>query len=111
MPVCFRHVQLVNKGNSALAAGRVLVGDSTGVPVAGPNNIYIQPFVPTLVSSPDGVDSCDAVGLTPSEYKSLVSALGAPAEGNKDMNVSADIFLACLMVLCCIGGWIAGAQR
>ncbi len=36
---------------------------------------------------------------------------GPQIEGAKDMNVTADIFIGCLLVLCLIGGWIAGGQR
>ena len=111
MPVCFRHVMLVNRGPSTLAQGRVFVGDSVGNLVLGPDAAVIRPFVPMVLSEVDGVDSCDAVGLTPAEYKSFVSALSTPIEGAQDVNVTADIFIGCLLVLCLIGGWIAGGQR
>ena len=107
MPVCFRHALLVNKATSAIGNGRVMVGDVNGSAIAP----LTQPFVPTLVKSVEDVDSCDAVALTGAEYKSMLLALSAPVEGAADVNVTADIFVGCLLVLCFIGGWISGAQR
>ena len=36
---------------------------------------------------------------------------GPPVEAENSVNVTADIFIGCLLVLCFIGGWIAGGQR
>lgn len=58
-----------------------------------------------LVPIPDW-SSCAHIVLSPTEYKDLQ---GGVIGG--DVNVTADIFIGCLLVLCLIGGWIAGGQR
>jgi hypothetical protein len=37
--------------------------------------------------------------------------VSASASGGDDMNVTADIFVGAVLVLCLALGWIAGAQR
>lgn len=77
MPVCLRHVQLVNKGNAAIGNGRVVIGDSAGNPVAGADGLYTQPSVAILNGSPDRLESCGAVALTSAEYMALPSVAAA----------------------------------
>lgn len=59
--------------------------------------------VPTLRPDID-VDNCPQMVAVPDDW-------GPLSDGGKDMNVTPDIFIACLLVLCFIGGWIAGGQR
>jgi hypothetical protein len=44
-------------------------------------------------------------------YLSSDLPVTAPVNEGPQVNVTADIFIGCLLVLCFIGGWIAGAQR
>lgn len=58
-----------------------------------------------LTVRPDiDLDNCPGVVAVPEGW-------GPQVEGAKDMNVTADIFIGCLLVICLIGGWIAGGQR
>ena len=71
--------------------------------------------VPTFDAAPvfvvipvTDVVTCDYVIVSGSDYQAF---LGAPNGGGGDVNVTPDLFFGCLIAVCFIGGWIAGAQR
>ena len=95
----------------ALCGSSVLLRTQGGEPVGflsgGRNPSFSQANV--LVVAPV-VDSgrCEYVVLSAEDYEGLRNP---PSGVGGDVNVTADIFVGCLLVLCFIGGWISGAQR
>lgn len=96
MPTCVFSVALRTQG-----------GEAVGYTIGGRAPAFAVPSV--FIMQPLGdVATCDYLLLSGSDYQAL---RGASSGGGGDVNVTADIFIGCLLVLCLIGGWIAGAQR
>ena len=86
---------------------RTQSGEAVGFLSGGRNPSFSQGSA--FVVAPAGnVATCEYVVLSAADYQGL---LNAPTGGGADVNVTADIFVGCLLVLCFIGGWISGAQR
>lgn len=102
MPSCLRQVKL-----------------TTGldpVYVDGPTYVTAWLLVPDTTTT--DLSKCFSVSLSGAEYQSLSTRIDAlearPASsgsGGSAVNVSADIFVGALLVVCFVLGWIAGGQR
>lgn len=82
-------------------------GEAVGVYSSGRNPSFTHSTV--FVLSPNAnMATCEHVFISAADYDQLRSA---QSSSGGEVNVTADIFIGCLLVLCLIGGWIAGAQR
>lgn len=96
MPACLLEVSLVTQR-----------GEPVGYMSSGPNAVFS--YSPALLAVPaDDLAQCSYVALSVSDYRALT---GASSGGGGDVDVTADLFVGAFLVVCFIGGWIAGAQR
>lgn len=96
MPACLVEVSLVTQR-----------GEQVGYMSSGRNPVFS--YSPALLAVPsDDLAQCSYVALSVTDYRALTDASSG---GGGDVNVTPDLFFGCLIAVCFIGGWIAGAQR
>jgi hypothetical protein len=72
--------------------------------------------VASVVLVPDDVTplaDCEAVSISGAEFLQLQAstASSGSSSGDSTVNVTADIFVGAVLVVCFAVGWIAGGQR
>lgn len=105
MPTCLKQAGLSTGGSVPVYVGNV---GNNGIASPQRLPVFLEPDNATT-----DISNCAAVSISGAEYLALTAGSGSSStpSGSPTVDVTADIFVGAVLVVCFAVGWIAGAQR